>query len=224
MTRPAATTREEVAGAEAAGEPVRPRRRRTDEHEAFLRSVALVDWLVLAVVGLYLAVDGAPLPQSGLTIAAMAAFGAFVLLFRTPLFPVRGTIARIAIDVAVTIAFITFVASQSGATASPLINLYLLPIVLAAVVLGARGTLVTFVLVAAAWLGLLWLESAPVQPSPALFARLIGELGPFALVAYLTQRLAASILTARARIAELAERDARHQAAQSRQLQRSARP
>lgn len=192
-----------------ADDPVpKPPRRRSDEHESFLQSVAQVDWLVLAVVGLYLAVDRTPLPQTGATVAAMAAFGAFVLLFRSRFFPLRATVARIAIGVAVTVAFITFVAAQSGATSSPLVNLFLLPIVLAAVVLGARGTVAAFGLVTVAWLSLLSLEVSGVSAGLPLFARVLGELGPFALVAYLTQRLSGSIMSARQRIAELAERDA----------------
>jgi diguanylate cyclase (GGDEF)-like protein len=104
------------------------------------------------------------------------------------------------------VAFITIVATQTGGVQSPMLNLYLLPIVLVAMTLGARGALVVFAGVALAYMSVL-VGEGPLPPMPELLARLYGELGPYALVAYLTQALAASILTARRRIEELAERD-----------------
>jgi diguanylate cyclase (GGDEF)-like protein len=98
------------------------------------------------------------------------------------------------------------VASRTGATLSPLANLYLLPIVVVAMTLGRRGALVAFAAVLLAWLSLLAGEGA-VPPAAELFTRLFGQLGPWALVAYVTQALAGSILTARRRIEEMVERD-----------------
>jgi diguanylate cyclase (GGDEF)-like protein len=178
-----------------------------DEHAVFLRSMEQVDWLALLVVALYLLVDDAPLPQPVLALATMLAFGAFVLALRWRGFPLRSPRGRIALDVAITILFISVSATQSGGPASPLVNLFLLPVVLAAVTLGRRGTFVVFAAIAVAWIGLSALAGELANPRPALFARIFGQLGPFALVAYLTQRLAGSIITARRRIAELAERD-----------------
>jgi diguanylate cyclase (GGDEF)-like protein len=178
-----------------------------DEHDAFLRSMTQVDWLALLVVALYLMVDATPLSRPAVALLAMLAFGGFALALRWRRFPLRETRARIAVDVVVTIVFILVMAAESGGPASPMVNLFLLPIVLAAVTLGPRGTLVVFVSVALAFVVLFALDGQLHDPTPALFARLFGELGPFALVAYLTQRLAGSILSARRRIAELAERD-----------------
>jgi diguanylate cyclase (GGDEF)-like protein len=104
------------------------------------------------------------------------------------------------------VAFITVVASRTGGTASVLVNLYLLPIVVVAMTLGRRGALVIFGAVLLAWLSLL--ASGGTLPPPAeLLTRLAGQLGPLALVAWVTQALAGSILTARRRIEEMAERD-----------------
>lgn len=179
---------------------------RQDEHASIVQSLARIDWLVLLVVALYTLVLRAPQASSRILYAAMAAYTLFVVVFRWRRFPVRDTSARIALGAAAMVAFITVVATQTGATSSPMVNLYLLPIVVVAMTLGRRGAFVIFAGVALAWLSLVAGEGAP-PPVPALLARLFGELGPYALVAYLTQALAGTILTARRRIEEMAERD-----------------
>jgi diguanylate cyclase (GGDEF)-like protein len=136
----------------------------------------------------------------------MAAYTLFLLAFRLRSFPVKNARARIALGAAVMVAFITVVAMQTGGSTGPMANLYLLPIVLVAMTLGRRGALVIVAAVALAWLSVV-IDEGPLPPAGELFARLFGELGPYALVAYLTQALAGSITTARRRIEEMAERD-----------------
>jgi diguanylate cyclase (GGDEF)-like protein len=179
---------------------------RQDEHASIVQSLARVDWLVLLVVALYTLVLRAPQSSPRILYAAMAAYTLFMVAFRWRGFPVRDTGSRIALGAAVMVAFITVVATQTGATASPMVNLYLLPIVVAAMTLGRRGAFVIFAGVALAWLSLVVGEGRP-PPMAELLARLFGELGPYALVAYLTQALAGTIMTARRRIEEMAERD-----------------
>ena len=177
-----------------------------DEHASILRSLARVDWLVLLVVALYSQVPYVKTASPRWLYIAMATYTLFVLAFRWRGFPVRATGARIALGAAAMVAFITVVAIQTGGSASPMVNLYLLPIVLVAMTLGRRGALVIVTGVALAWLSVIVGEG--VLPPPAeLAARLFGEIGPYALVAYLTQALAGSIMTARRRIEEMAERD-----------------
>jgi diguanylate cyclase (GGDEF)-like protein len=177
-----------------------------DEHVGMLRSLTRVDWLVLLVVALYsLALPVAPSSPRWLY-AAIAAYALFVIAFRWRAFPVQGSGARIALGAAAMVAFITIVAMLTGGSGSPMVNLYLLPIVLVAMTLGGRGAIVIFAGVALAWLSVI-VGEGPLPPPSALFARLFGELGPYALVAYLTQALAGTIMTARRRIEEMAERD-----------------
>jgi len=177
-----------------------------DEHANMLKSLTRVDWLVLLVVGLYTLVLPGPPSSPRWLYAAIAAYALFVIAFRWRGFPVRGTGARIALGAAAMVAFITIVAMLTGGSASPMVNLYLLPIVLVAMTLGGRGAIVIFAGVALAWLSVIVGEGPLPQPA-ALFARLFGELGPYALVAYLTQALAGTITSARRRIEEMAERD-----------------
>jgi diguanylate cyclase (GGDEF)-like protein len=199
----------ETAGGPEAATPSPPTRReivQQDEHASIVQSLRRIDWLVLLVVALYTLVLRAPQTSPRLLYAAMAAYTVFVVAFRWRGFPVRDTGARIALGAAAMVAFITVVAIPTGGSASPMVNLYLLPIVVVAMTLGRRGAIVIFAGVALAWLSLVAGEGPP-PPTAELLARLFGELGPYALVAYLTQALAGTIMTARRRIEEMAERD-----------------
>ncbi len=190
----------------AAVEKTRPEIVRADEHASIVQSLARIDWLALFVVALYALALRAPQQSSRILYAAVAAYALFVVAFRWRGFPVRETGARIALGAAAMIAFITVVATQTGGPESPMVNLYLLPIVVVAMTLGRRGAFVIFAAVALAWLSLV-AGGGPAPPAGELLTRLFGELGPYALVAYLTQALAGTILTARRRIEEMAERD-----------------
>ncbi len=166
-----------------------------------------VDWLVLLAVGLYALVPSPGSSPPRILYLAIALFALFVLAVRWRGFPVRGTGERIALSAAAMVAFITVVVFQTGGTESPLVNLYLLPIVVAAMTLGARGAAIVLAGVVLTYLSVIVGES-PLPKTPELLARLFGELGPYALVAYLTQLLAGSVITARRHIEAMAERDA----------------
>ena len=172
------------------------------EDAGIFRSLARVDWLVLLVVALYALALGAPRDLY----LALAAYGLFVVAMRWRGFPVQATNARLALGAAVMVAFITLVAGLTGGPASPMINLYLLPIVVASMTLPRMGAIVIFAAVLLAFLSLVAGEG-PLPPAGALLTRLFGTLGPWALVAYLTQSLAVSILSAHRRIEEMSERD-----------------
>ena len=187
--------------------PADTRRRSIDEHAAFLRSMSQLGWLVLLVCALYLLLNGTPAPHPRVVLAAMGLFALAAAGLRWRRTRVRSAPLRIALDAAATIVFITVMATQSGGASSPLVNLYLLPVVMAAATLGSGGTLAVFLAVCVAWLALMAGYGGMEGPVLALLARILGQLGPFALVAYLTQRLASTIISARRQLAEFAERD-----------------
>jgi diguanylate cyclase (GGDEF)-like protein len=177
-----------------------------DEHASIVRSLARIDWLVLLAVALYALVLRAPQESSRLLYGAIAAYTLVVIAFRWRGFPARDTGARIALGAAAMVVFITVVATQTGGASSPMVNLYLLPIVEVAMTLARRGAVVIFAAVLLAYLSLVAGEGAP-PAAGELLTRLFGQLGPWALVAYVTQALAGTIMTARRRIEEMAERD-----------------
>ena len=180
---------------------------RRDDYAAFMRSVLMVDGLALGLVALFLLVSAQPLHWPVVTLSAFAAFAAFVLASRSARFPVRNPRSRIVLQVAMMIVFIAAVVTQTGGPDSPLSNLFLLPVVLAAVTLGPRATIVAVTATGLIWIGVFMLRVGPETSGLVLFARLFGQLGPLMLVAYLTERLATSIKTAHRRIADLADRD-----------------
>lgn len=179
-----------------------------DELDAVLGRVRIIDWLVLAVAAGSLAVQArsaAAVPW--LSVAAIVAFALFNAWLRTPGFPVADPSRRIAASVGVTGAFVALVAWQSGGASSPLFNLYLAPLLLAAATLRRRLAWLTFGLVAAGYGLLAWSEQHAAVDWPATLARAIGQLGPFAVATYLVERLAGTALGIRRRLKQVTEFD-----------------
>jgi len=171
------------------------------------KSLMRVDWLVLLAVGLYTMVPHVQPASPRWLYAAIALYAMFVLALRWQGFPVRGMGERIALSAAAMVAFITIAAILTGGARSAVINLYLLPLVLAAMTMGARSAAIVFAGVVLAYLSVI-IGEGPMPKAPELLVRLFSELGPYAVVAYLIQVLAGSVVTARRQIEEMAERDA----------------
>jgi len=137
----------------------------------------------------------------------MGAFALSIGLFRTRLFFPQKSRVRLVIESWTMVAFITAVLWFSGKAASPLLNLYLLPVVLSALTL---RRLVTLLQVAAIILChvLLSLATPGVELASLQYAsQAVGQLAPMLLVAYLTSTLSADITEARERIENLAQID-----------------
>jgi diguanylate cyclase (GGDEF)-like protein len=95
----------------------------------------------------------------------------------------------------------------SGKSASPLLNLYLLPIILSALTLGRLTTLLQVAAVCVCHL-LLAAATPGFDPFSLIYAsRAVGELAPLLLIGYLTSTLSADITEARERIENLAQTD-----------------
>jgi diguanylate cyclase (GGDEF)-like protein len=176
------------------------------ELKGFARSVVEVEWLLvaLALVYAYFAEfqEGSP----GLYVAFVTAFAVSILVLRyTPALR-RTPRLLIGVELALMTLFVTLVSWQTGGIHSPLINLYLLPLVTSALVFGRLTTLWLFVLLVACLFTLLTVHRG--TPGREEFASLFTLLAPMALVAVLTMLLAGNIRASRARIRDLSERDA----------------
>jgi len=90
---------------------------------------------------------------------------------------------------------------------SPLINLYLLPIVTAALALGKRATALVVVLVCVCYPLLEVLNGGVERLTPDFAVTAVGVLAPFLLVAFCTTLLVENINTAKQRIRALSDRD-----------------
>ena len=178
---------------------------RQNELQRFVRSVAVIDLLLLAVVGLYFALGAAGRPVA--VLMAMAGYAVLAVALRVRrLFP-RQTRWKLAAETALMVAFITAALYFSGRDQSPLLNLYLLPIIVCALTLGRLVTLLEVALIAALYMLLAAGNPAVNVFSPAFAARSLGVLVPYLLVAWLTTTLAYDVYAARNRIENLAQTD-----------------
>ena len=135
-------------------------------------------------------------------------FAAFVLVFRYARPFAKHTHFKLTIEILAMLAFLTAVLVAAGGVQSPLVNLYLLPIVTAALALGKRAA----ALVVVARLRVLSARrhaDGRARRPDAASSRIaaVGVLAPFVLVAFSTTLLVDNINTAKSRIRALSDRD-----------------
>lgn len=173
----------------------------------FAHSFSEVEWLLLILVMLYLFVTQPEVARDVVVVGILVGFAGFILLFRYAHLFVNRTVAKIAVEILVMVAFLTGILAFGGSEARALTNLYLLPIITAALALGKRATALVMTLVVGCYLLLATLEAGSEALSVELAIQAAGVLVPFVLVAFLTTLLAENIHTAKARIRALSDRD-----------------
>jgi diguanylate cyclase (GGDEF)-like protein len=173
-----------------------------------VRSTRSIEILCLVLAALVLVWSGGLAKQLWPVLGLLAAFVMAIVAFRARRFFPRRTRTRLLIESWSMLIFITGVLWFSGKSSSPLLNLYLLPIILSALTLGRLVTLLQVAVVAICH----WLLAAatPGLDVMSLFyaSQAVGQLAPFLLVAYLTTTLSADVTEARERIENLAQTDA----------------
>jgi diguanylate cyclase (GGDEF)-like protein len=178
------------------------------EHDldGLVRHVALADWLVLAVVLLHQLVAA----RGGLSLPITVAIGVFAALsalLRTPWLPVVAAHARLELETWAMATFISFVVWCTGGADSPLQSLYLLPIVLASLVLPGLRLALLLGAIVAAYVTIAALGAGAAIASGAFAGRVLAAVGPLLIVAWLTAQLGTAVLSARRRAAALVEGD-----------------
>jgi diguanylate cyclase (GGDEF)-like protein len=173
-----------------------------------VRSTRSIEILCLALAALVLVWSHALVNQVWPVLGLLGAFALAIVAFRARRFFPGHSRMRLIIESWSMVVFVTGVLWFTGKSTSPLLNLYLLPIILSALTL---GRLVTLLQVAAIFVCHLLLAAA----TPGLdvlsltyASHAVGQLAPFLLVAYLTTTLSADITEARERIENLAQTDA----------------
>lgn len=167
-----------------------------EELRGFTRTVAEIEWLLLILVLLYQV--AIPLDQeiSAALAMAMFFFAAFVLSFHYANFYRTETLWKITIETAMMILFVTWVLAYTGGADSPLHDLYVLVIIVAALTLGKIVTLAELGLIAGCYV---WL-AYPLEPGDLLTlpygTKLVTQIAPMLLVAYITSMLSADIRNA----------------------------
>lgn len=177
-----------------------------DQLRGFARSLAEIEWLILILVLLYLVVPETLVTGREALVLAMVAYSVFVLVFHYANFFRREARWKLALETWVMIGFITIVVWHTGRTESVLLNLYLLVIIASALTLNRLITLLEVALIAACYI-LLGNHAGHDVFSLGYIGRLMAELAPFLLVAYLTTMLASDVHRANERIHALAGSD-----------------
>ncbi len=173
----------------------------------FASSFAEVEWLLLILVVLYLFIANPAVARSAGVLGVLLGFAAFVLLFRYGRPFAKHTHFKLAFEILVMLAFLTAVLVATGGVHSPLVNLYLLPVVTAALALGKRAAALVAALVVLCY-PLIGVLTEGVEGLNAQFGiAAVGVLAPFVLVAFSTTLLVENINTAKSRIRALSERD-----------------
>ena len=173
----------------------------------FARSFSEVEWLLLILVTLYLFVTRPDAARDVVVVAILVGFAGFIILFRYSSFLRERMVAKIVIEILGMIGFLTAILAVLGSERAALTNLYLLPIITAALVLGRRATGLVLALIALCYLLLTALEQGSDALNAAFATQVASVLGPFVLVAFLTILLAENIQTAKLRIRALAVHD-----------------
>lgn len=173
----------------------------------FARSISEIEWLLLILVVLYLFTASASIARSPGVLGVLLGFAGFVLLFRYGRPLAKHTHAKLAIEILAMLAFLTAVLAAAGGVQSPLVNLYLLPIVTAALALGKRAAWLVVVAVCACY-PLIGALTGGVEALTRDFGiAAVGVLAPFVLVAFSTTLLVDNINAAKHRIRALSDRD-----------------
>jgi diguanylate cyclase (GGDEF)-like protein len=165
-----------------------------EELRGISRTVAEIHWLLLILVLLYMVFGGerGDAEAAAAVSAGLFFYAALVMGFRYANFSKRETRWKIALETAGMIAFITWVLWFSERLGSPLVNLYLLPVLTSALTLGKLATLGNVGVIAACYI-LLGSASIDELVSLRFVAGFAAQLAPVLLVAYITTMFSADI-------------------------------
>jgi diguanylate cyclase (GGDEF)-like protein len=179
-----------------------------EELRGISRTVAEIHWLLLILVLLYLVFAGErdDAEAAAAVSAGLFFYAALVMSFRYANFYRRETRWKIAIETWGMIAFATWTLRFTDGLGGPLLNIYLLPVITAALTLGKLTTLGMVGLIAACYIYLGGASAAELA-SLRFIAGFVAQLAPVLLVAYITTMFSADIRYGLQRAKLLSETD-----------------
>lgn len=178
-----------------------------EELRGISRTVAEIHWLLLILVLLYTVFSGArddPEVSAALVVGLLL-YAALVMGFRYANFYRHESRAKVAIETWGMIAAIVWSVWHTGKLTSPLLNLFLLPVITSSLALSKRATLLLVGLIAACFV--LLGEGAERLLSLRYVGELTAQLAPVLLMAYITTMFSADIRYGLNRAKLLAETD-----------------
>ena len=176
--------------------------------KGFSRTIAEIEWLLLLLCALYLVVTRRVDQLQPPLLWALGAFALFVAGFHYGNFFRMPARWKLALETTIMIAFITSVLWFTGRAGSPLVNAYLLVIIISSLALGKVATLLQTGAISLLYVWLAFTGLGLAAFAPASLIAYAGRLVPFWLVAYLCTMLADDMFFAQRRLRELAETDA----------------
>ncbi|WP_420427651.1 GGDEF domain-containing protein [Algiphilus sp.] len=179
----------------------------TIQLHGFSRGVHQIQWLLVSLVLLYLALTGDPFGRS--QVAALGTLAYFLVTLGAQALPTFGFSRRwlLAWHTWVMIAFITWLLYVLGGVDGPLVGLYVLAVITAALALGKLATMLEVMVVAACYLLLLYHGSGGAAFAGPGLAIACAHVIMFLLVGYLTTVLADAIHLANERMLLMARTD-----------------
>jgi diguanylate cyclase (GGDEF)-like protein len=172
-----------------------------------LRSTRSIEILCLALAALELALSEAFSRHLWVTLTLLGMFSAAIVVFRSQRLFRNRTRFRLSVESWSMMAFVTGVLCLTGRGASPMLNLYLLPVILSALTLGRLVTLLQVTVICLVHVALALATPGLQVLSLGYASAAVGELSPILLVGYLTATLAADVTEAREHIEALAQTD-----------------
>ena len=178
-----------------------------DDLRGFARTIAEIEWLLLILVLVYLVAVKQQAESQIAIHMALFFLGAFLLALHYVHFYKAAQSLRLALETWVMIVFITWVTWYSGKIDSPLINLYLLPIIASALILSKTMTTIATATVIASYVAMAHGSSKEGMASLSYWGVTFAQIAPVVLVAYITTMLSADIRFALAKIKRVSETD-----------------
>ncbi len=172
----------------------------------FSRTVAEIEWLLVILVLLFHVFQDRSEDNTIAIYAGLIGFSAMIIGFHYLNVVQKPLRWGLSVETWMMIVFITHVLFHTGRLDSPLLNLYLLPIVTSALTLGQKVTLLNVGLIAACYLFLGYSTDVSFL-STITAGNFAADLAPMLLVAYITTMLSQDILNAMARIKLISETD-----------------
>ena len=173
-----------------------------------LRSVTEVDGLLVVLTLLYLLVARERIAEPLLYMCAMVVYGVVVIALRYAPFFAELPREKLLVGTVSMVVFITALLAAAGGDGGPLLNLYLLPIITAALTLGRAPTVLVLVTALAARVGLSHFAGGVEVLTLGYWLTVLAEGVPVLLVALLTSMLAADIQDVHERLQAHTEQDA----------------
>ncbi|RMD79614.1 MAG: GGDEF domain-containing protein, partial [Gammaproteobacteria bacterium] len=178
-----------------------------EELQRFAGTLGELQWLLLVLGAWYYLVPGGGLEGRPLVGLGLAAYGVFALAFRYHPGARHPGPWRLAVETWAMLAFVSWLVWHSGRAESPLLGLYLVVFVAAALTLGRRVAFMELLLAACVYLYMLLGQQAGPLAGET-WVRVFVTFAPFLLAAYLTAQLAEHLHGARRRLQALSETDA----------------